>query len=149
MGGWSGTAGYIVHSCRQVLVDPKLWMVHRCIRLSSCIDVCFGIEELTKIAPEDAIALFRRMINKIQEHTDEAPGEHHWLNSAEAVIPLLAAQPEDLVAMTTELKNLCMKGIYSGEGYHGGPPRDPASIFTNLSLSTISAGEPLLRSSQA
>jgi hypothetical protein len=69
----------------------------------------------TEIAPEDAMALFRRMINKFQEHADEAPGEHHRLNSTEAVIPLLTAQPEDLVAMTSELKDLWMKGVYIGD----------------------------------
>jgi hypothetical protein len=74
-----------------------------------------GIVELTKIAQEDAIALFRRMIRKIQGHADAVPGEHHWLNATEEVIPLLAAQPGELVAVISELKDLWMKGIYIGE----------------------------------
>ncbi len=77
-------------------------------------------QELTRIAPEDAIALFKRMLEKTKEHIDEVPGEHHWLNSVEEVLPLLAAQPDELVAVVSALKDLWMKGMYVG---------DPTVIF--------------------
>ncbi len=79
-----------------------------------------SIEELTKIAPEDAIALFKRMLEKTKEHVDKFPSEHHWLNSVEEVLPLLAAQPDELVAVVSTLKDLWMKGMYVG---------DPTVIF--------------------
>jgi len=65
-----------------------------------------SIEELTKIAPEDAIALFKRMLEKTKEHVAKFPSEHHWLNSVEEVLPLLAAQPDELVAVVSTLKAL-------------------------------------------
>jgi hypothetical protein len=37
-----------------------------------------SIEEMTKIAPEDAIALFKRMLEKTKEHAEIFPHEHHW-----------------------------------------------------------------------
>jgi hypothetical protein len=55
----------------------------------------------------------RRAVNKFS-------GEHHWLNFVEEVLPLLAAQPDKLVAVVSALKDLWMKGMYVG---------DPAVIF--------------------
>jgi len=74
-----------------------------------------GMEDLAKIAPDDAVALFKRMLEKTKEHVEKAPGQHHWLNSTEDVLPLLAAKPDELVAVVSVLKDLWMKGMYIGD----------------------------------
>jgi hypothetical protein len=79
-----------------------------------------GIEELTTIAPDDALGLFKRMLERTKEHVEKFPGEHHWLNSVEEVLRLLAANPDELVAVVSTLKDLWMTGMYIG---------DPAVIF--------------------
>jgi hypothetical protein len=79
-----------------------------------------AIEEIVKVAPEDAVAIFKSMVQKAREHLQQFPGEHHLLNATEKVIPFLAAQPDELIAVVSDLKDLWMRGAYIG---------DPAVIF--------------------
>jgi hypothetical protein len=77
-------------------------------------------EEIVKESPEDAVQIFKSMVQKAKEHMDLFPAEHHWLDATEKVIPFIAAHPDDLIAVVSDLKELWMKGAYVG---------DPAGIF--------------------
>jgi len=79
-----------------------------------------AVEELSTIATEDAVALFRRMVRKSLDYVNGNPGSPVWLSGTEKMMPLLAAWPDDLVAVVSDLKDLWMNGAYVGE---------PSAIF--------------------
>lgn len=85
--------------------------------LSMC---AMAIEGLATIAPQDAVELFRRLVQKNLDHANENPAQPHWLSCTEKMIPILGAQPNELVAVVSDLRDLWMKGGYIG---------DPIAIF--------------------
>ncbi|MGA2964857.1 MAG: hypothetical protein ABSD64_01510 [Terriglobales bacterium] len=97
---------------------PLFWEGTYDPHIVSMCDMAIG--ELTTIAPQDAVELFKRMVQKSLEHANENPAQSHWLSCTEKVIPLLTAQPSELVAVVSDLKDLWMKGGYIG---------DPITIF--------------------
>ena len=74
-----------------------------------------SISELVTISPEDATTLFKRLVQKLLEHANNNPGQPHWLSCTEKMIPLLAAQPDDLVGSVSHLKDVWMNGGYIGD----------------------------------
>jgi hypothetical protein len=82
--------------------------------------LALAVEEIVKASPEDAVQIFKRMVQKAKEHMERFPAEHRWLNATEKIIPFMAARPDELVAVVSDLKDLWMKGAYIG---------DPAVIF--------------------
>lgn len=77
-------------------------------------------EEILKNSAGDAAQMFKCMVKKTKEHMELFPNEHHWLDATEKVIPVIAAQPDELITVVSNLKDLWMKGAYVG---------DPTAIF--------------------
>ncbi|HTS38879.1 MAG TPA: hypothetical protein VMH04_24605 [Candidatus Solibacter sp.] len=91
---------------------------------SHVISMCaIAIEGLSTIAPSDALELFKRMVRKTLDNISQSAGRNFWLSSAEKMIPLFAQQPDDLVAIVSDLRDLWIKGAYIG---------DPTVIFMSF-----------------
>lgn len=69
------------------------------------------IEELSKIAPQDAVSLYERALEKLDEHLKTKPEEshQHWINGTEEVLPILAKEPQRLLAVIGRLKDMWMR----------------------------------------
>ena len=76
------------------------------------------IEELSKIAPDDAVILYERGLKALEDHLKTKPkdGYQSWINGTEKVLPLLAKEPRRLVEVVARLKRIWMSGmrIYIG-----------------------------------
>jgi len=75
-------------------------------------------EELVAIAPEDAATFYERALESLEEYlkTKPADGYQHWINATEEILPILAKEPNRLIAVVERLKNIWMTGmnIYIG-----------------------------------
>ena len=85
----------------------------------------FGLlfEQLAVTAPEDAKNLFEKMIELLKERLKEHPEERHqaWINGTEEIVVLLATEPDRLLKLVSNLKEIWLVGgTYIG---------DIASIF--------------------
>lgn len=69
------------------------------------------IEELSKTAPQDAVILYERALEKLDDHLKNKPEEshQHWINGTEEVLPLLAKEPKRLLAVVKRLKDMWMR----------------------------------------
>lgn len=67
--------------------------------------------ELPAIAPDDAVALHREMITAIEKQLALDPGDPNisYIDGTEEIIPLLARDPDELIAMVGRLKNIWRK----------------------------------------
>lgn len=70
-------------------------------------------EELAKIAPEDAVTLYERALEHLDEHLKNKPEERHqhWINGTEEMLPILAKEPKRLVAVVGRLKDMWMRKV--------------------------------------
>ncbi len=70
-------------------------------------------EELTKIAPEDAVTLYERALEHLDEHLKSKPEERHqhWINGTEEMLPILAKEPKRLLAVIERLKDMWMRKV--------------------------------------
>ncbi len=91
---------------------------------SRAVSMCaIAIEGLSALAPNDAVELFKRMVRKSADHIRKNPGRAQSLPGIEKMVPLLALQPDDLVEVISDLKDLWMNGAYIG---------DPTTIFASF-----------------
>lgn len=69
------------------------------------------IEELAKIAPQDAATLYECALEKLDEHLKNKPEEshQHWINGTEEVLPILVQEPKRLLAVVGRLKDMWMR----------------------------------------
>lgn len=78
--------------------------------------LALSIEKIIKLAPEDAILLYRNEVRKIKEYLDvDNLHRHHFLNSTEEVLPLLVSSPDDLLEVISDLRILWQKGVHIGD----------------------------------
>lgn len=76
------------------------------------------IEELSRIAPDDAMMLYECGLEALEDYLKTKPkdGYQSWINGTEEVLPLLAKEPKRLVEVVARLKRIWMSGmqIYVG-----------------------------------
>jgi len=76
----------------------------------SSVASMFGLvfEQLAALAPEDAKNLFEKMIALLKERLKTDPEEKHqaWINGTEEVVALLATEPERLLSLVENLKDI-------------------------------------------
>lgn len=67
-------------------------------------------EELTIIAPNDAVTLYERALESLGEYLKTKPkdGYQNWINGTEEMLPILAKEPERLIRVIGRLKNIWM-----------------------------------------
>ena len=71
------------------------------------------IEELSRIAPDDAVMLYERGLEALESYLKTKPtkpedGYQIWINGTEEVLPLLAKEPKRLVEVVARLKRIWM-----------------------------------------
>lgn len=75
-------------------------------------------EELIEIAPDDALNLYERSLDLLENFLKKNPenAHQHWVDATEEMIPVLATDPKRLVGVINTLKNIWLTGfqIYIG-----------------------------------
>jgi hypothetical protein len=76
-----------------------------------------SMEEITTIAPDDAIYLYKNLIAKIKEGLvgKDKADQYYSLDSKEEMLSLLADKPSDLLEIISNLRILWGKGVYVGD----------------------------------
>ncbi|MBI2278900.1 MAG: hypothetical protein HYU81_02460 [Candidatus Brennerbacteria bacterium] len=76
------------------------------------------LEELIKIAPDDALMLYECSIKLLEDFLKTKPdeGSQYWINNTEEMLSVLAKDPDRLISIVGRLKNIWMtsRQIYIG-----------------------------------
>ncbi|MFA5793353.1 MAG: hypothetical protein WC897_05860 [Candidatus Gracilibacteria bacterium] len=67
-------------------------------------------EELSKIAPDDAVVLYERALESLEVYLKTKPedGYQNWINGTEEMLPILAKESKRLITVIGRLKNIWM-----------------------------------------
>jgi hypothetical protein len=78
--------------------------------------LALSVEKIISISPQDAISLYVGIIQKIKDYLNADPKNvHWWINSTEEILPLLAAHPDMLLKIISDLKYLWQRGVHIGD----------------------------------
>lgn len=109
----------------------------------SAVASSFGLvfEQLVIVAPEDAKNLFEKMVILLKERLKNNPEESNrtWINGTEEIVTLLVKEPDRLLNLIGNLKDIWMLGrIYIGDissifgSYQSVPPEDKEGLKLEL-----------------
>lgn len=78
--------------------------------------LALSVEKIIELAPEDATRLFMDIVAKIKSYLDLNPeNQHHYINSTEKILPIVARNPDHLLSLILDLITLWKRGVYIGD----------------------------------
>lgn len=78
--------------------------------------LALSVEKIIELAPDDAARLYVDMVSKIKNYLDLNPNHHHhYISSTEKILPIVAYNPDRLLALISDLISLWERGVYIGD----------------------------------